>query len=418
MLSLAAVGLAVLVIVRAVKLQSNGWLPALTAGLFFLASPYVYHVTPLARVNALMLALSLLGVHVLWRVADAKPRPALGWYVLGGAILLAALYTKQMALDAAGAALLYLAVRDPRRAFGLGAGVLAAGGLIYLAIDWVTGGGFSLNVLWANANPFSVDQALSYYRNFLEIHPLLVGVALAVTAVDLARRGARGVSVWSLYFAFALVVALGTGKWGAGESYFLPAIAAGSVLFGRGLGAVEAGFARAVAAAGRARSSAGASLLAGAIIGAILLAGGWQLRLLWHGQWTRPELGLYDRGIQASVLGRRPTLADTVAGEEVARYLAQAPGDVLAEESAFALVAGRRVLGNATQQRNLYEAGRHDPAALLAALDSGEVSVVVLNAQQYPPPVLAAIGRNCYAVDTLEMNGFRYLVLFSGRRQW
>jgi hypothetical protein len=76
------------------------------------------------------------------------------------------------------------------------------------------------------------------------------------------------------------------------------------------------------------------------------------------------------------------------------------------------------VLGNATQQRNLHEAGRHDPAALVAALDSGQVSVVVLNAQQYPPPVLAAIGRNCYAVDSVEMNGFRYLILFSGRRQW
>lgn len=414
LLSLGAVAVAMLVIGLAVRGQTGRLRPAILAALVFLASPYVYHVTPLARINALTLALSLLGVYLLGRVADARPRHAPGWYALGGAVLLAALFAKQMALDAAAAALLYLTLRDPGRGIRLGLAVLLVGASIYLLLDASTGGGFSLNVLWANANPFSVDQAVAYYRNFLGIHPLLVGAAIAITVADLLRRGSRGLSVWSFYLVFALLVATGTGKWGAGESYFLPAIAAACVLTGRGLGMVEVWGERLATGKRRLASAGTLALLA---LG-LLALGGWQLRLLWHGQWTRPDLGLYDRGVQAAVLGRRPTLADIRAGERVVSHLREAPGEVLAEESGFALVAGRRVLGNATQQRNLFEAGRHDPSALVAALDKGEVSVVILNAQQYPPPVLAAIGRNCYAVDAVEMNGFRYLVLYSGHRRW
>ncbi|MHB9091200.1 MAG: hypothetical protein ACYC7H_07255 [Chloroflexota bacterium] len=426
LLSLAAVGLATLVIGRAVHVETGRLRPALLAGLMFLASPYVYHTTPLARVNALMLALGLAGLYVVGRVADAesrhtgyqngdrdKPRAGAGWLVLGGGLLLAALYTKQMALDAVGAAVLYLMLRDWRRGLALGGGVLTLGGAVYLGLDALTGGGFSLNVLWANANAFSADQAVAYYRNFLEVHLLLVAAGLAVTAFDLLRRGPRGLSVYSLYFLAGLGLALSTGKWGAGESYFLSAIAAGCILSGGAIGRLDRLWERLPGLLpGRLPLVAAAA----ALVVAIAVGGAAQLRLLWHGPWQWPEVGLYDRGVQASVIGHLPSGADTAAGLRVAAYLRDAPGEVLSEESAFALVAGRRVLGNATQQRNLFESGKHDPSALVAALASGEISVVVLNAQQYPAPVLAAIGQNCYGVETVEMNRFRYLVLLSGRR--
>ena len=415
LLSLGATALAAAVVARAVQGETGRWRPALLAGLFFLASPYVYHVTPLARVNALMLALALCGVYAAGRAARAEGTAGRRWLALSGALLLAALYSKQMALDAAAAAVLYVFLRDRRRGLALGGGVLLVGGALYLALDLATAGGFSLNVLWANANPFSLEQAVAYFRNFLEIHPLLVLGALALVLGALVRGGLRGLSVYALYLLAGLAVALGTGKWGAGESYFQTAIAAACVLFGCVLARVEGTIERLVRS-GRAVGGGRPLLAAGALASAafVLLLG--QLLLLWHGPWERAAWGAYDRGVQASMLGRLPTLADVAAGSHIADYLVNAPGDVLAEESAFALVARRRVLGNATQQRNLYAAGRHDPAALVAALASGEISVVVLNGQQYPAPVLAAIGQNCYLEEAVDVNGGHYLVLLSGRR--
>ena len=69
------------------------------------------------------------------------------------------------------------------------------------------------------------------------------------------------------------------------------------------------------------------------------------------------------------------------------------------------------MLGNATQQLNLYEAGLHDPAALVAALHAGRISLVVLNAERYPAPVLRAIGQDFHTITLYEMNGFHYRVL-------
>lgn len=412
LLSLLAVGATMLVIALAVHGETGRWRPALVGALFFSASPYVFHVTPLARVNALMVALALAGLYAVGRASGSGGCGRRAWLVVGGGLLLAALFAKQMAFDALAAAVVYIYLRDARRGLGFGAAVLVSGGLLYLAIDLATGGGFSLNILWANANPFLWDHAIAYFSNFIEIHPLLLLVAVVVSVGDLRRLGPRGLSLYSLYFGAGLVVALGTGKWGAGESYFLPGIAAACVLLGRGLAWIEEMLARVN------RRETPARAVGWAPAAAILLLGGLQLQLLWHGPWSWPELGLYDRGEQAGVLGKQPTAADVAAGERISDRLRGAPGEVLAEESGFALVAGRRVLGNATQQRNLWEAGKHDPAALVLALERGDVSVVVLNAQQYPPPVLTAIGQHYYAVDRVQMNGFHYLVLLSGRRKW
>ncbi len=111
------------------------------------------------------------------------------------------------------------------------------------------------------------------------------------------------------------------------------------------------------------------------------------------------------------MLSRLPAEEDLFAGEEVVARIRLAPGDVLAEECGFVCAAGKRVLGNATQQLNLYEAGLHDPSALVAALHAGRIGLVVLNAERYPAPVLSAIGQDFHTVMVSEMNGFRYRVL-------
>lgn len=411
MLSIAATVAIALMIAYAVRDETGRWRPGLIAALMFFASPYVYHVTPLARVNALMVALALAGLLVAARAART---PGTGGRLLltgAGALLLTALYAKQMSFDAVAAACLSVALRDLRRGILLGGGIVLVGGAIYLLLDWLTGGGFSLNVLWANANPFSVDQAIAYFRNFAEIHPLYIVGALVVTGARLRKWGPLGLPPASLYFLASLVVAAGTGKWGAGESYFLGTITAACILSGIALHSLDGLLARLVAG-----ESARDARLATVLLVAVALLGAQQLRLVWHGPWSVPEWGAYDRGVQASVLSYRPKAKDVAAGERIASILAAIPGDVLSEESAFSLYAGKPVLGNATQQRNLYEAGLHNPTAMVQALERGDIGAVVLNAQQYPAPVLQAIGQNCFAIETVEMNGFHYMVLLSGRR--
>lgn len=404
LLSLAATAAVALLIGWVVRRHTKRWLPALAAGLLFLASPYVYHTTALARVNALTLALALAGVVACERAGEGTGRPR-AWTVATGALLLAALYTKQTAIDAAAAACLFLALRDRSRGLALAAGLLGAGTALYLAIDLATAGGFTLNLVWANANPFTLAQALTYYGNFVETHLLLLAGAAGFVVASLRRGGWRGLPVYAWYFLFGLLTAAGTGKWGAGESYFLPAIASTCLLCGLGLGRLEVALSRL-----RPASALAATL-------ALALAGGWQLLLLWHGPLAFPQWGAYDRGPQAGTLSAAPTAADTAAAWGlVDKYIRKTTGNVLVEESAFLLVDGRRVLGNATQQRNLYEAGRHDPAALVGLLERREIALVILNGQQYPAPVLRAIGRNYYAIDTVEVRGSHFLILIPGGR--
>ena len=83
-------------------------------------------------------------------------------------------------------------------------------------------------MLGGNASAFDLDQFREYALNFGVLHIVLLGLAL-VEVVARVRR--RCLSPWVLYLPASLVLALVTiGKTGAGESYFLGAIAATSVL--------------------------------------------------------------------------------------------------------------------------------------------------------------------------------------------
>ena len=183
------------------------------AGLFFLSN-YVYHITLLARVNALTALLGLSGVLLL---GGRSPRRL----SFGIPCLLGALFTKPTAIDAAAASLLALALVAPRRAALVAAAVLVIGCGLALVLELGSSGAFSLNVLFGNVNPFIVGQLWDYLGNFVLLH----GVMLALTAVALVSAAReRRVDAVQLFFLTGLVMALGVGKWGAGESYFLSAI--------------------------------------------------------------------------------------------------------------------------------------------------------------------------------------------------
>src|SRR5204862_5156932 len=100
---------AALVLGASAKRLAGSTLAGILAAGFFLASPYVFHTTPLARVNATALLLAVIG---LWLVEV----PTRGRVVLASLAFLAALFTKQTTIDAAVAGLVWLALRHWRLA--------------------------------------------------------------------------------------------------------------------------------------------------------------------------------------------------------------------------------------------------------------------------------------------------------------
>ena len=378
LLSAAATLLTAVLIAVIVHKRTGNSFAALTAGLLFISSTYVFHTTPLARVNGMALLFGLAGV------ACCLGRGA-RW--MAGAIVcfLLALFTKQTTVDAVAAGLLAVALRDFRA--GVVAGVIIGfvGGIGLLLLDTLSNGAFWLNVVVGNVNPFDPRQAIDYYLNFLQLH--LIVVALAGWEVVRAVR-ARHIGALELYWLFSLGLAVSAGKWGAGESYFLAPIAASVVLAGQTV-------ARLLQLADRQAWALGA-------LGGLLLAQG---ILFAHGPLYRVSPLLVDRGSQASVLSRWPGDAEVSAAADLVDLLRKAEGPVLLEDPSYGLVAGKEVVGNATHLRNVHQAGVWLPDALVNDLRERRYSWVVLNAELYPEPVLAAIGRYYYLYETYEING-------------
>jgi hypothetical protein len=359
----------------------------LLAGGFFLATPYVFHTTPLARVNSLALLAAVVGLSLVdgrltrWRV------------VLASLALAAALFTKPTAIDAVAAAVVSVFLRQPRAGVllvGLLAGFAALGFGLLMALS---GGAFWLNVVAGNANPFDVNQLSDYLSNFSVLHCVLLALA-AVQCVSMLVR--REWSPWPFYAIAAGISALGVAKWGAGESYFLGAIAAMCVL-----AAVWIGRFLDSAPGLRLRMALGAALF----IQALLLS---------HALLSSLLPFLPDRGPQGAFLGRAPTLEDQAAGQVIASEIRGLRGPALSEDPSFAVVAGKPLVGNATHLRNLYESGLWDPTPMVNDLRNHRYAIVILDAELYPEPVLAAIGQFYFLDRSVRVNGATYQLFLPG----
>jgi hypothetical protein len=385
----AAVGTAVLLGVAARRMSGGSMLAGALAAGFFLASPYVFHTTPLARVNGTALLFAVAGLSLL----EAPTRMRV---VLGSLALLAALFAKPTALDAAIAGVLSLLLRDWRQGL-ISASLVGALGLTGLGVLLVaTEQAFWLNVVVGNANPFDLAQLWGYMTSFGTIHCVL----LVMAAAECARLlWLRRWSPWALYFIAASIATLGVGKWGAGESYFLGAIAAACVL-------AACWAARVVEHSWRwdawhTRVALGTALFI-------------QSLLLSHSVLSDLVPWLPDRGPQSSFLGRAPSEADYAAAEALMGEIRKRPGPVLSEHPSFAVAAGQPLVGNATHLRNLHQAGLWDPTPLVEELRARRYSMVILNAELYPEPVLAAIGDSYYVDRAVRINGATYRLFLPG----
>ncbi|GAB4451192.1 MAG: hypothetical protein Kow00120_21520 [Anaerolineae bacterium] len=419
---------------RAIAAPIAGTIAALAA-LAFLASNTVYHVGPLFRQHMFMVMWETLAVVILARSRDWRG------LALGGLCLVAAGYTKQLAVISIAAAFLFLFLRNPKRAFIWGAGVAAVGAAIFLWIDASTGGQWWLNTVAANVNQYIPGQARDLYLQWFGLHGALIIPAALLALYELYFDR---LSIYSVWFAVATVGAALSGKWGAGDSYFATAIAAMCILAGIFAARTWAGDwrfepnyitrlarrivpRRAAPPAGEGASAPRAARRLGyVLVPVIFLTYALAVR---HMPTEGPVFGPLSRALRMEAntgfaffdsagwvvgyarLGQIPTEADHAAGWRIVSYIEATEQPVLSEEAGFMLAAGREVVSNPTQLQNLYFNGLYDPTALIDMISAQAFAHVIYRAQFYPPPVLEAVAAAYAPVDTIPMNGFEYVIL-------
>ncbi len=387
------------------------------AGLTFLASNDVFHIGPLFRQHMTMVCFETLAIVCLAQLDVGPPKP---WrrrpaFWLGLIFLLAAGYTKQLAAASVLAGLAFLFIRGPRWALVAGLGLAVAAGAMFWLIDRATGGYWYVSIIRANINAFDWTQAIQFYRQWTELHRLIVAVAAAALVYEIYLGRLSAFGIW---FAVAVADAALSGKFGAGESYFVTATAAACALSGIALARVWARLpAWRQAEAPRARYAAAALGLA---IPLLYLG---QARLTLHTPTTGPVYGPVAQALGVSSdsgyydsqgytqLGPHPTQADIDAGDAIAALARAAPGPVFSEEAGFMFRAGKPVVTNPFPQLVMYQAGLFNPANEIAMIQQQAFGLVILRAQFYPPPVLQALGANYKPMTEVHMNGFLYRIL-------
>ncbi|MGQ9910137.1 MAG: hypothetical protein ACUVS2_15020 [Candidatus Flexifilum sp.] len=408
------------------------WL-AILSGLAFLASNTVYHIGPLFRQHMTMVMFEMLAVLVLAHANEIPERSKRRWRIaLGLGLLIAAGYTKQLAAASAVAALIFLFIRQPRRAVVSGLGFVIVGAGIFLWMNSATNGQWWLQTIAANVNPFYPDQAAGLFRLWFGLHGFLIVPAALYVFYELYFSR---LSIYSIWWLAAVANSVLSGKWGAGDSYFATAIAATCVLAGlfaartlRREWVFPDNYLSRILIRPFRRLAPGIAT-AGLIVIPLLYLGYGRavLHLPTEGPVFGPLAALL--GVQANALngfydsagriaggyadiGHLTTAEDIANGWRIVAAVREAPGPVLSEEAAFNLLAGKDVITNPTQLLNLWLNGSWDSTDLVALIENRAFGLIVLRAQFYPEPVLRAIAAHYEHRETIPMNGFDYLLLY------
>lgn len=414
-----------LAIAWAVYHDSRHRLIATIAGLAFLSSNYVYHIGPLLRQHLLMVMFETLAVVIIARAFEPGIKTRRRLFV-AFALLLCAGYTKQLAYTSCIAVSFWLFLRNPRAAIQYSLGLALAAGAIFALLMLVTDGHWWINIIDANRNPYQMDQFLGLLQQFLRLHGWLLALAIGMVVYEMYFDR---LSVFSIWFVAALINTSAAGKWGAGDSYFVTALAAICILSGIFLSRSVAGgwqlpanyLSRFLKPA--ARLADGKLLPLSAAI--LFLAYGVSVfKLPTSGQFFTPVASalniqplpswrypLYDPAgwtVGYAVTGHLPSQDDYDSGWEIVDAIKQTDGQLLSEDAGFNLRSGREVIANAIQLKNLWENGLFDPTELINAIRSHSFALVIIRAGLFPPPVMLAIHANYQLDQVISMNGFDY----------
>ena len=394
---------------------------AALSGLAFLSSNFVYHIGPLFRQHMTMVMFETLAIVLLSHAFPKRDKRGIAIALL---LLICAGYTKQLAAISAVAAIAWMILRGPARALRWTIGFGLAGGAIFAALNLASDGQWWLQAIVANVNDFDREQAFGLFILWFKLHGLLLGPACMLLIYETYFDR---LSLYSLWFAAtALLGGIASGTWGAGDSYFVTSIAAMCILSGLFFSRILDGNLRLPR---RLQFPPSSTLCA---VGLLLIP------LLYLG-YARATLKLPTDGAfahVANVLGVESNVrdnfydsatflvggyahigyflsdADRAAGDRIVELIRETDGPPLSEEAGFTMAAGRDVVTNPTQLRNLDLAGHFKGEQLIAMIERQEFGLVILRALFYPPAVLEAIDRFYIQRESIHMNGFDYLILY------
>ena len=394
-----------------VRRRTGGVFIPLISGLAYTASNFVYHIGPLCRQHLMMVFFETLCVFFIAGAED--PRHGKRNLVLGLACLFLAGYAKQLAVFTAMAVFGYVLLRNPKRALVSVVVFGALFGLVFLAINWATGGQWWLNTISANVNEYMVPQLIALTRSWLKVHTVFIVLAVGMVLYE-AYMGS--LSVYALWFICALGTGVMSGKWGAGEAYWVTSVAAAIILGGFALGKL-----RDYVAQWRPQWNGYLAML----IPLLFLAQSTRmLHLPTDGPFWGPVarvLGVAGQSVYAdypyydsvgySQVGHFMLPRDYEGGARIMAYVRGTDLPVFSEEAAFTMLAGKPVVTNPTQLLNLYNNGLLDTTELETMIRREAFGLVIMRAQFYPPTVLAAIGQHYGLVEHIPMNGFNYIIM-------
>ena len=357
--------------------------------------------------------------------------------LLSFALVIAAGFAKQLALFTILALGAYLLLRAPQRAWRWILAAAGAGLAIFAGFYALSEGEWWRQIIISNANQPSIVHGWRLARLWLRVHGWLIAPAALLIGFELYFTR---LSLYSLWFVFtAFFSAISSGGWGAGDNYYMTAIAATCILSGifaartlerqwvfphnvygrwtqkltplmRKLRA-PLGFLPAVLYLGYALS---VLHLPTDVIGYQQLA-----QLLGHEANVLPGRPFYD-GARTSLghyppgysnIGHFTTDEDTHAGWQIVAWLRDVAGPVISEDAGFAIRAGKPVITHAPLLWNLAERDHFDSSALISQLANQEFRAIVLRAPFFPADVVAAIEEYYEVVAEIPMNGFNYRIL-------
>jgi hypothetical protein len=394
-----------------VRRRTGGVFFPLISGLAYPASNFVYHLGPLCRQHLTMVFFETLCIYFI-AVSDSKEHGTRNT-VLGLTCLMLAGYAKQLAVFTSIAVFGFLVLRDPSKAvrwlfiFGI------VFGAVFLAINWATNGYWWINTIAANVNEYLVPQLIGLTRTWSRIHALFILGAVVMTLYEVY---VERISIYSLWFITSVGTGLMSGKWGAGEAYWVTSVAVAIILCGFAVSLARQWLIK--------RDQVWARWIATLLPLLYLVQASFMIHMPTEGPFWGPIAGVlgvkeqssyadyaYYDSVGYTQVGHRMKPRDYRGGERIMTYVREAEGPVLSEEAAFTMLADKQVVTNPTQLLNLYNNGLLDTSNLEAMIRDQAFDLVVMRAQFYPPPVLAAIGQHYGLVEHVPMNGFTYIIM-------
>ncbi len=358
------------------------------AAAFFLGNPLVMHWSRLARVDLLALALSLMALWVLYRRWQSWP-----WLTVAVVCLLASIYTRQSyALAAPMAGAIWLWRNDRRGALVFTAALAFSCLFLFGVLNFVTRGGFYLNIVVANVNPYRLDRTLAMMAILLNFCPVVLAVA-GVEIVQTVRRhwskrsGHDGGTTEQPFLFYGLVPytvgaflsALTVGKIGSHVNYLLELLAVLAIWAAGALVWWPKG-----------RDNRRRALLLLTLCQVVwMVGGGFWVQSATATRWR--DLAQYDalyRQVEAATV-RGPVLADDYLG--------------------MVVLAGQRIYLQPFEYQQLHTAGMWDPSELVNEIRDRKFPLILITepgseicAERWVPSITAAIEDNYEGIEQVH----------------